>query len=84
MSKHASKSLEWDQVVPLVCAAYNFLPNEHSRECPLFLMLDRDPIVPMNSLLMSTVRYVGTDENIFSPEAAKNMYQLITSNMEQA
>ena len=31
MSKHVSKSLEWDQVIPLACAAYNFLPNEHSK-----------------------------------------------------
>ena len=24
MSKHVSKSLEWDQVMPLACTAYNF------------------------------------------------------------
>ena len=29
MSKHVSKSLEWYQVVPLACAACNFLSNEH-------------------------------------------------------
>ena len=31
MSKHVSKPLEWDQVVPLACTAYNFLPNEHPK-----------------------------------------------------
>ena len=51
MSKHVSKSLEWNQVVPLACAAYNFLSNEHSRESPIFLMFGRDPIVLLNSLL---------------------------------
>ena len=33
------KSLEWDQVVPLACAAYNLLPNEHSKESPFSLCL---------------------------------------------
>ena len=39
MSKHVSKSLSWDQVVPLACAAYTFLPNEHSKESPFSLCL---------------------------------------------
>ena len=76
MSKHVSKSLGWDQVVLLACTAYNFLPNEHSKESPFFLMFGRDPIVLPNSLLMHTVRYLGTDENLLSLEALKNMYQL--------
>ena len=72
------------QVVPLACAAYTSLPNEHSKESPLFLMFGRDPIVLLNSLLMPTIRYLGTDENTHSLEALKNMYQLIASNLEQA
>ena len=31
ISKHISPQLEWDDLVPLACAAYNFIPNEHSR-----------------------------------------------------
>ena len=30
MSKHISKTMEWDEVVHLATAAYNFFPNEHS------------------------------------------------------
>ena len=37
MSKHVSQSLEWDQLIPLACTTYNFLPNEHSKESPLSL-----------------------------------------------
>ena len=77
MSKYVSKSLEWDHVIPLACVAYSFLANEHSKESPFFLLLGRDPIVPLNSLLRTTVRYLGTNENIFSLEALKNMYQLV-------
>ena len=43
--------LEWDGVVPLACAAYNFPPNEHSRESPFFLMYGRDHLLPLNKLL---------------------------------
>ena len=34
---------DWDDVVPLACAAYNFLPNEYLRESQFFLMFGRDP-----------------------------------------
>ena len=29
ISKHTIPQIEWDDVVPLACVAYNFLPNEH-------------------------------------------------------
>ena len=29
ISKHIAPQLEWDDLVPLACAAYNFIPNEH-------------------------------------------------------
>ena len=44
----------------------------------------RDPIVLQNSLLTPTVRYLGTNGNILSIKALKNMYQLIASKLEQA
>ena len=51
LSKHVRAKLEWDDVVPLVCAAYNFMPNKNSRESPFILMFARDPILPLNTLL---------------------------------
>ena len=51
ISKHISLQLEWDDLVPLACAAYNFIPNEHSKESPFFLMFGRDPVLPLNTLL---------------------------------
>ena len=46
-------------------------------------MFGRDPIILLITLLKPTVRYLGTNENILSLEAFKNMYQLIASNLEQ-
>ena len=37
-SKHRTPQLRWDDLLPLACAAYNFMPNEHSKESPFFLM----------------------------------------------
>ena len=51
ISKHISPQLEWTSVVPLACTAYNFLPNEHSKESPFFLMFGRDSVLPLNKLL---------------------------------
>ena len=79
IAKHINPQLEWDDIVPLACAAYNFLPNEHSRESPFFLMYGWDPLLPLNKLLQPKVRYLGNDENILSLEALKNIYQLVVT-----
>ena len=83
-AKHIAPQLEWDDIVPLACAAYNFLPNEHSRESPFFLMFGRDPLLPLTKLLKPKIRYLGNDENILSLEALKNMYQLVVTNLRYA
>ena len=50
IAKHVAPQIEWDALVPLACAAYNFIPNEHSKESPFFLMFGRDPVLPLNTL----------------------------------
>ena len=69
IAKHVAPQLEWDALVPLACAAYNFIPNEHSKESPFFLMFGRDPVLPLNTLLEPKVRYMGNDMNVLSLEA---------------
>ena len=75
--------IEWDDVVPLACAAYNFLPNEHSKESPFFLMFGRDAILPLNELLQPQVQYLGSDENILSMQALKNIYEMVVQNLKK-
>ena len=84
MAKHITAQLEWDDVVPLACTAYNFFPNEHSRESPFFLMFGRDPLIPLNKLLRPKLRYLGNDEGILSLEALQNIYQLVVTNLKIA
>ena len=71
IAKHVAPQLEWDVLIPLDCAAYNFIPNEHSNESPFFLMFGRDPVLPLNTLLGPKMRYLGNDINILSPETRK-------------
>ena len=84
MAKHISTNKEWDEVIPLACAAYNFMPNEHSRESPFFLMYGRDARIPLTQMFQPKVRYLGTDETILSLEALKNIYFTVAQNLKLA
>ena len=84
ISKHVSPYLEWDVLVPLACTAYNFLPNELSKESPFFLMFGRDPFWPLNTLLKPKIRYMGNDINIISLETMKNVYEVAATNLRIA
>ena len=74
LSKHISQTLEWNQVIPLACAAYNFMPSESSKEALFFLMFGRDPVLPLNTLLVPTLWYMGDSEGFLSLETLKNLY----------
>ena len=49
----------WDKVVHIACATYNFVPNEHSKNCALFLMFGVDAYMPLTQLLNPKIRYMG-------------------------
>ena len=47
LAKHINgNAAEWDKVVPLAGAAYNFFPCQASGESPFVFMFSRDPITP--------------------------------------
>ena len=47
-------------------------------------MFGRDPVLPLNTLLEPKVRYMGSDMNILSLEALKNMYEIVATNLKIA
>ena len=47
-------------------------------------MFGRDPILPLNTLLGPKVRYLGTDLNVLSLEALKNMFEIAATNLRMA
>ena len=84
MGKHIADQLEWDDVTPLACAAYNFMPNEHSKESPFFLMFGREARLPLTSMFNPKTRYMGNEENILSLEALKSIYLIVATNLQKA
>ena len=84
IAKHVASQLEWDVLIPLACAAYNFIPNEHSKESPFFLMFEKDPVLPLNTLLGPKMRYLRNDINILSLEAMENMFEIAAANLKIA
>ena len=84
LAKHVSGNIEWDEVCTLATAAYNFLPNEHSRESPFFIMFGHDPRLPLVELLQHKLRYLGTDETVLSLQALRNMYLIVAENLCKA
>ena len=80
ISKHVLPQLEWTSVISLACTAYNFLPNEHSKESPFFLMFRRDVVLPLNSLLSPQFHYLGNDLNLLSLKLLKNMFHIAAEN----
>ena len=47
-------------------------------------MFGRDPVLPLNTLLGPKMRYLGTDLNVLSLEALKNMFEIADSNVKIA
>ena len=84
ISKHYSTTTRMDDLVPLACAAYNFILNEHSKESPFFLMFGRDPILPLITLLEPKIRYLGNDINVLSLDVMKNMFEVAATNLKLA
>ena len=41
-AKHISRHKEWDDVAAMAAASYNYMPNQHSKEAPFFVMFGRD------------------------------------------
>ena len=84
IAKHVAPQLEWDVLIPLACATYNFMPNKHSKESPFFLMFGRDPVLTLNTILEPKMRYLGTDLNVLSIEALKNLFEIAATNLKIA
>ena len=83
-SKHISKDLEWNNVIPMAMAAYNFFPHTPSRERSFFLMFGRDLLTGLQQLLDETTRSLGGDNNKLDLTALQNTYQLAAQNVHMA
>ena len=47
-------------------------------------MFGRDPLLPLNTLLIPTIWYMGNSEGILSLETLKNLYETVATNLKIA
>ena len=84
LAKHMSRHREWDDVVPLVRALYNWLSNQHSKESPFFVMLGRDAVTNLSQLTKPKLRYMGTEDLILDLELMSSIFQTQIQNLRMA
>ena len=77
IAKHMTNGLEWDQIMAMATAAYNYFPNMSAKESAFFLMYGRDPVNKLSSILNAPRRYLGDETGLPDLEALKNMYQMV-------
>ena len=73
--------LEWDQIMAMATAAYNYFPNMSAKESVFFLMYGGDPINKLSSILNTPRRYLGDETGLPDLEALKNMYQMVAQQL---
>ena len=84
LAKHISRHCEWDDVVPLATASYNWLPNQHSKESPFFVMFGRDAVTNLSQLTKPKLRYMGTEDLILDLKLMSNIFQTQIHNLRMA
>ena len=85
VAKHiCGNAAEWDEVVPLAAAAYNFFPCQASGESPFVLMFGRDPITPFAQLLEPAPRYWGDCGGHLKMDLLRKLYLLTAENVKRA
>ena len=82
--KHVTRNVDWDEVTPLACAAYNFFPGENTIESPYFLLHGRDPILPISSLISPRGRYLGDNRGKILLQSLRNLYQLVAQKLKES
>ena len=85
IAKHIrGNNVEWDELVPLAVAAYNFFRCQASKESPFMLMFGRDPVTPFCQLLEPAPRYWGDRGGQLKMDALQRMYAVAAQNIKWA
>ena len=84
LAKHISRQREQDDVVPLATASYHWLPNQHSKESPFFVMFGRDAVTNLSQLTKPKLRYMGTEGLILDLKLMSSIFQTQIHNLRMA
>ena len=81
LAKHISRHREWDSVVSLTTASCNWLPNQHSKESPFFIMFGRDALTNLSQLIRPDLRYMGTEDLVLDLQLMSSIFQSQNHNL---
>ena len=81
IAKQMRNGLEWDQIMAMATAVYNYFPNMSAKESVFFLMYGRDPMNKLSSILNAPRRYLCDETGLPDLEALKNMYQMVAQQL---
>ena len=85
VAKHIrGNAAEWDHMIPLAAAAYNFFPCQALKESPFVLMFGRDLIKPFAKLLEPAPCYWGDRGGYLKMDLLKKLYLLTAENVKTA
>ena len=84
LAKHISRHREWDDVEPLATASYNWLPNQHFKESPFFIMFGRDALTNLSQIIKANLRYMGTEDLILDLKLMSSIFQTQIHNLRMA
>ena len=70
--------------MPLETALYNWLPNQHSKESPFFVMFGRDAVTNLSQLTKPKLRYMGTEDLILDLKLMSSIFQTQIHHLRMA
>ena len=74
----------WDLYLGQACAAINFSVHESSKFSPFFLLYNRDPILPVDSILSPRQKYNGEDVHRLALEKQHEAFMLVHKHLREA
>ena len=74
----------WDLCLSSACAAINFSIHESSKFSPFFLLYNRDPIIPIDSILQVKERYSGQELYKLALEKQHESFMLVHKHLREA
>ena len=84
IAKHLVQNLEWDDIILLPAAAYNWFPNEHSKEPSFYLMFRQDAVTHFAKLVKPKWRYLSDMKGLLKIEQLHRLYQITAYNLLKA
>ena len=74
----------WDLYLGQACAAINFSVHESSKFSPFFLLYNRYPVLPVDSILSPRQKYNGEDVHRLALEKQHEAFMLVHKHLREA